>query len=431
MSEASFAASGPAQPIERTALKAQHPWALAIGGLLSMAAANGIDRFIYTPILPVMAEALRLTASQAGSIASANYVGYLLGALFAARPGLPGSRRRWLLAALAASAICTAGMAITASLPPLLMLRFASGFAGAVAIVMAIALVVERLGAAGRGRLASVHFAGVGVGIAVSAVIVAGLRFAGHGWRSMWICAGVASLCCLAIVAALIRDRASSPNTRSADSRDLCSAIGPRFCMLAAANTLSAFGYVITATFIVALVRSSPQLQPLEASIWVVFGLAAAPSVALWMWVAGRIDVFRTFAVVCLVEAVGVLASVLWLQAIGTLVAAMCVGGSFMGLTALGMVGARQLTVGDARRPVALMTAGFACGQMVGPSVAGLLRDLSGSFLLPSLCAAASLVLASLLAACAGRHQNGTSRSAAIEWPLCRLDGQRHGVQNE
>ena len=87
------------------------------------------------------------------------------------------------------------------------MLRFASGFAGAVAIVMAIALVVERLAAGGRGYLAPVHFAGVGVGIAVSAVIVAGLRFAGHGWRSMWICAGVASLCCLVIVTPLIRDR--------------------------------------------------------------------------------------------------------------------------------------------------------------------------------------------------------------------------------
>lgn len=402
MREASFAAPGPAQSIEPTAPQAQHPWALAIGGLLSMAAANGIDRFIYTPILPVMAEALQLTASQAGSIASANYLGYLLGALFAARPGLPGSRRRWLLAALAASAICTAGMALTASLPPLLTLRFASGFAGAVAIIMAIALVVERLAAGGRGYLAPVQFAGVGVGIAVSAVIVAGLRFAGHGWRSMWICAGVASLCCLAIVTTLIRDRAAGPSTRSADSSDR-STIGPRFRMLIAANTLSAFGYVVTATFIVALVRSSPQLKPLEASIWVVFGLAAAPSVALWMWVAGRIDVFRTFAVVCLVEAVGVLASVLWLQAIGTLVAAVCVGGSFMGLTALGMAGARKLTVGDARRPVALMTAAFGCGQMVGPTFAGLLHDASGSFLLPSLCAVASLVLASVLAACAGR----------------------------
>jgi MFS family permease len=376
--------------------------ALAIGGLLSMAAANGIDRFIYTPILPVMVEALGLTASQAGLIASANYLGYLLGALFAARPGLPGSRRSWLLAALATSSVCTAGMALTASLPPMLILRFISGFAGAVAIIMAIALVVERLATGGRGALAPVHFAGVGIGIVLSALIVAGLRNAGLGWRSMWVSAGVASLGCLVFVAWLIGNRAAVSAAATATER---SAIGPKFRLLIAANTLSAFGYVITATFIVALVRGSPQLQALEASIWVVFGLAAAPSVALWLGLANRINVFRTFAIVCGVEAIGVLASVVWLEAAGTIVAALCVGGSFMGLTALGMVGARRLTVGDARRPVALMTAGFGCGQMIGPTFAGLLRDASGSFLLPSLCAVASLVLASILAVRAGAAQ--------------------------
>ncbi|HSW21829.1 MAG TPA: YbfB/YjiJ family MFS transporter [Burkholderiaceae bacterium] len=388
---------------------------MAIGGLLSMAAANGIDRFIYTPILPVMTEALGWTASQAGLIASANYLGYLLGALFAARPGLPGPRLRWLLVALTTSATCTAGMALATSLPLMEVLRFISGFAGAVAIIMAIALVVDSLAAGGRGYLAPVHFAGVGVGIAASAVLVAGLQFAGHGWRSMWLCAGVASLCCVAIVASLIRNPAAVLADPAPSGRR--PAIGSRFGMLIAANTLGAFGYVITATFIVALVRSSPQLQPLEASIWVVFGLAAAPSVALWLWLARRIDVFRTFAAACLVEAVGVLASVLWLDAIGTLVAAVCVGGSFMGLTALGMVGARQLTVGDARRPVALMTAGFGCGQMVGPTFAGLMHDASGSFLLPSLCAVASLVAASILAL-----------GAAADRP--RGD-QRPGRQNE
>ena len=112
---------------------------------------------------------------------------------------------------------------------------------------------------------------------------------------------------------------------------------------------------------------------------------------------------FRTFAVVCLVEAIGVLASVLWLEAIGTLIAAACVGGSFMGLTALGMLAARRLTAGDARRPVALMTVGFSIGQMAGPTFAGVAYDVSGSFLLPSLCAAASLLLASILAVHAGR----------------------------
>lgn len=390
-------ASGLVKP---PAARPSRPWVLAIGGLLSMAAANGIDRFVYTPILPVMMQSLGLTASQAGLIASANYLGYLLGALFAARQALPGCRWRWLLAALAASALCTAGVTLTSSLPPILILRLASGFAGAVAIVMAIALVVGRLAVTGQGRLASIHFAGVGVGIIVSALIVAGLRLAGLPWRAMWLCAGAASLCCLALVAALIR-HPDATRVGSADAGD-ASPLSAHFRWLIAANTLSAFGYVITATFIVALVRGSPQLKNLEALIWVVFGLAAAPSVALWMALARRSDVFRTFAIVCLVEAVGVLASVCWLDPIGTVVAAVCVGGSFMGTTALGMLGARRLTSGDPRRPVALMTAGFGVGQMVGPTFAGLLRDATGSFVWPSLCAAACLGLASLFALRAG-----------------------------
>ena len=61
------------------------PLSLAIGGLLAMAAAIGIGRFVYTPILPPMVEELGLTKAQAGIIASANFMGYFAGALLAAK----------------------------------------------------------------------------------------------------------------------------------------------------------------------------------------------------------------------------------------------------------------------------------------------------------------------------------------------------------
>src|SRR5260370_8633592 len=92
----------------------------ALGGLIALAAALGIGRFVYTPILPPMIEALHLSKSEAGLIASVNFVGYLLGALLAAMPGLVGSRRLWLFGALAISAFPTPAPALTPALPPFL-----------------------------------------------------------------------------------------------------------------------------------------------------------------------------------------------------------------------------------------------------------------------------------------------------------------------
>lgn len=387
---------------------ADRPLALAIGGMLAMAAANGIDRFVYTPILPVMMEQLGLSASQAGGIASANFLGYLMGALFAARRNLRGSRRGWMIGSLLVSALCTGAMGLVTTMPAFLTLRCIGGFAGAIAVVISIALVVDRLAAGGRQYLAPVHFGGVGVGIVVSAIIVSSIPPMMPGWRMLWIAAAAASLCAAVAAGWLVVGQhiAQMPAANVAPEP-----IGGRFWQLIAANTLGAFGYVITGTFIVALVRASPVLQPVEGWVWVLFGLSCAPSVAVWNALGSRIGPFHAFAVVCLVEAVGVISSVLWDNPAGILVAALLVGSSFMALTALGMLGARQLTRGDVRRPVALMTAGFGVGQMAGPAFAGYVRDLTGTFVIPSLCAAIGLVIASALAYRCGRPN---ARAVAI-----------------
>jgi len=366
---------------------------LALGGMLAMAAGIGIGRFVYTPILPPMTEALGFTKSTAGLIASANFVGYLAGALLAAFSTLPGSRRAWLLGALTISAATTAAMGLTMSVPIFLALRFAGGVSSALVLILSSSLVLERLAAQGRGTLTPLHFAGVGVGIVASAVAVAALQALALPWQTLWFGAGALALAATLGVWGLVPDSAgTAPSPAKAGAAD--GALG----WLVAAYGLFGFGYVITATFIVAIVRSTPSIAPLEPAIWVVVGLAAAPSVILWTWLARRFGIVGGFGLACLTEAVGVLASVVWPTASGIMLASALLGGTFMGLTALGLMRARELAAGlDPRRAMARLTGMFGLGQIVGPIFAGAVFDMTGDFALPSYVAAAGLVVAALL----------------------------------
>jgi predicted MFS family arabinose efflux permease len=374
------------------------PVSLATGGLIAMAVGIGIGRFVYTPILPPMLAALGLNKSAAGLIASANFAGYLAGAFFATAT-LPGSRRLWLLGALSLSAVTTAAMGWAGSIPAFMVLRFLGGFGSALVLILASALVLDRLAESGRSGLAALHFAGVGVGITLSAIVVAIFLNAGLDWASMWLASGVLSLAgTLAVVMLVpaVPAPARAPRPRGKSSPD------PRLRRMTVAYGLFGFGYVITATFLVAIVRSMPAVRALEPVIWIVVGLAAAPSVMFWSFLARRTGIPKAFAIAALTEAAGVLASVLWPSPAGICVAAVLVGATFMGLTALGLMRGRELAQGDPRRDprraMAAMTGAFGVGQIVGPVLAGIVSDATGGFGIPSVAAAAALVLAAWLA---------------------------------
>jgi predicted MFS family arabinose efflux permease len=377
------------------------PRALAIGGLLAMASAVGVGRFVYTPVLPPMSAALGMSKSAAGFIASANFLGYLLGALAAATPYVPGSRRRWLMIALGVSAITTGGMGLVSTLPAFVALRFAGGVASAFALVFSSALVLDRLATARRAGLAALHFAGVGTGIAVSAALVSVLQASGFDWRAMWLASGGLALVALALVPALVPDAAEPARAPVAGDHRRHG-----LARLVLAYGLFGFGYVITATFLVTIVRASPRARPLEPIVWIVVGVTAVPSVALWTWVGRRISDARAFAGACVLEAVGVVASVVWIAPAGTLVAASLLGATFMGLTALGLIQARHFARGDPRRTLALMTAAFGSGQMIGPAFAGVVFDVTGSFVAPSVAAGLALVAAAELVMSARRRNS-------------------------
>lgn len=381
--------------------QAPSPARLACAGLISLAVGMGFGRFVYTPILPVMAAALHLTKAETGWIASANFAGYLAGALLAAAPGFKGSARRWMLLALFASGLTTLAMAAASTSIAFAAIRFLGGVASAFVLVFASTAVLERLARLGQPQWSALHFAGVGLGIAASAVLVAGLGAAGLDWRMLWAASGALSLLgALAALQLLPPDAAAVP----AASRAAAPPPAGRLpAALLAAYGLFGFGYVITATFLMAIVRASPAARNVEPVVWLLVGLAAVPSVWLWTKVSRRIGPLPAYALAALLEAGGVAVSVLQPTAAGVVLASVILGGTFIGMTALGLVAARE-SGGEPHRALAAMTAVFGVGQIAGPSFAGLVSQKTGDFTLPSLVAAAARVAAAV-ASLAARRQ--------------------------
>lgn len=380
---------------------------LALGGLLALAAAMGIGRFVYTPILPTMAEGLNLDPGAAGLIASANFLGYLTGALAGATKVMRGNPRIWFLAGLAASALTSAAMALTNEIWLFLAIRFASGMASAFVLVFSTSLVLDRLTAAGQSALSAVHFAGVGCGIALSAVLIAALNHMAASWQSLWLASAAVTAGLLAASTILIPStppsRPQMAQTGPVGKPDQSSGMTPALLRLIAAYGLFGFGYVITATFVSVMARTTPSLNSVEPFVWLVVGLCAAPSIYIWNRVAAKIGARRTFALACLIEAVGVGMTALSTHPMVFIAGAGLLGGTFMGITALGLAEGRRLTAvrgpEAVRQMLAVLTASFGLGQAAGPWIAGHLHGLSGSFQAPSIAAAAALIVAAALAA--------------------------------
>jgi predicted MFS family arabinose efflux permease len=286
-------------------------------------------------------------------------------------------------------------MGLTENLAAFLIIRFLAGVASAFVMVFLASIVFSHIGAAGRGDLQALHFGGVGLGIAVSSALMAVLVGERAGWTAGWFWSAALSAIAFLAVALMI-DR--GPLSNGAETREPRLPKSGALTRMIVAYGLFGFGYVVTATFLVAIVRQGGSGRVFETVVWLVAGLSGVPSVWLWQKIAGRIGVYGAYVAGCLTEAVGVAASVAVGGPAGPLLAGVLLGGTFIAVTALGLQEGRQLAPLAPRRVFALMTAFFGIGQILGPIVAGVLAERSGSFFAPSLLAALVLVASAAIA---------------------------------
>jgi MFS family permease len=398
-------------PLSPSIPTSSHTQAVRLILVLALAPAVGVGlcRFAYSLLLPDMRESLHWSYATAGFMNTANAAGYLIGALAAS----PIARRIGLYrVVLISTAICVATLALSMSASTIVLsvVRFLSGFAGAVAFVAASALAAniaqaypERLG-----FLMGLLYTGPGIGIFISG-LTAPFLLEALGPGSWWIVWGVLAAIAVVLTAVLPLARAA-PERGSGGTAATSAAISPMLVYLIF-YFLHGMGSIAYMTFMIAFVRDAGGGALLQSAFWTIIALGSFISPSLWGGVIGRSRGGGGTAIVTAVTGLGALIPFFANSPAALALSAAVFGAAFFAVTSSTTAFVRFNYPPEAwPRAIGVLTMAFGLGSMLGPIVTGAVSDTSGNLhTLPAI-AAAMLAAGAAIAAL----QKPLNRAAAV-----------------
>ncbi len=389
-------------------------WRAALACMATLAVAMGLGRFAFTPMLPIMLHEGKLDLQEGGLLASLNYLGYFVGALSCAsiriRPVF------MVRTALLATAVLLLGMGLLHGFAFWGVLRTAAGVASAWAFVFASGWGSRRLAESGAPALGGVIFTGPGIGIAATGLL--GGAIGRWGSDAAWIGLGLIALVLIAAIwrvfndgpapgAGHVSDRAAAipanPAEARSDARWLVGLYG-----------LAGFGYIITATFLPVIARQALPGSNWPDLFWPLFGIAVVPGVLIGARAPMHWDNRLLLAASFLMQAIGVVLSVVWPTIGGFALGSLLLGLPFTAITLFAVREARRLHGNAAAGLIGYATASYGVGQIVGPLFAAPLVHRTGSLNVPLLAAAAALAAGALLFIWVWRCSLRAGRAASI-----------------
>jgi predicted MFS family arabinose efflux permease len=365
--------------------------AVALAGLVALAVAMGIGRFAFTPILPMMQEDAGVSIAMGGWLASANYVGYLAGAL---------SVIWWRLAAttgirvgLVTIGLATLAMGLEHRLAVWLALRALAGVASAWVLIYVSAWSLDRLASLGRPALSNTVYAGVGTGIALAGALCLALMHIGAGSARAWIVLGVLSLALSACIWLVFGARAGSPGGKAERTAARGMDWDRESLRLVLCYGAFGFGYIIPATFLPVMAKQVIRDPAVFGWSWPLFGAAAMGSTLATAMLRSLVTNRRLWLSSHLVMAVGIALPIAWSGIVPIMLAALLVGGTFMVITMTGMQVAREVGGPGGTALMAALTSAFALGQIAGPISVSLVVGAGGNFSVALVIACVALVV--------------------------------------
>ena len=348
-------------------------------GIFSLILTLGVARFAYTPLLPLMQQQAGLGVAEAGWLAAINYAGYLSGALIASRISSLVLKDRLYRIGMALAIVSTLVMGLSTNVVVWALSRYVAGLTSAAGMLLGTGLIMNWLIRHNHRSELGIHFAGIGLGIAGCAGAVM-LFTPWLDWREQWF--AFTALGCLLLVPALrwLPPPDSSGLTTSGQKMldQPPSSLYLRVFM--AAYFCAGFGYVVSVTFIVAIVNQLPGLAGWGNLVFLAIGIGAAPACINWDLIARRTGDLNALILAALLQIVGILLPVmvpgLWAAMLGALL----FGGTFIGMVSLVLSMAGRYYPGMPAKMMGKMTLSYGVAQIIGPAVTGQIGARLGSY---------------------------------------------------
>lgn len=365
-------------------------------GIFSLLLALGVARFAYTPLLPLMQSQAGLGIAEAGWLAAINYAGYLAGALTASLISDLVLKDRLYRIGMVVALASTVVMGLSTDVAVWAVSRFFAGLSSAASMLLGTGLILNWLMRHGHRSELGIHFAGIGLGIAGCALLVEFLT-SWLNWREQWFAfAAVGLLLLVPALRWLPRPDTSGLPTNSQQMAD--HPPGKLYLRIfTAAYFCAGVGFVISTTFIVAIVNKLPNLAGQGNLAFLAIGIGAAPACIVWDLAARRIGDVNALILAAGLQVIGILLPVIAGGLVMTLVGALLFGATFVGMVSLVMTMAGRYYPTRPAKMMGKMTLSYGAAQIAAPLATAVLATRLGSYEVGLYLAAGVMVLGTCL----------------------------------
>ncbi|WP_180526066.1 YbfB/YjiJ family MFS transporter [Staphylococcus haemolyticus] len=349
--------------------------------MLALMIAMSISRFAYTPILPFMQQDTSMNNQNAGLLATFNYLGYLMGAIIPMFITIK-SKVFDLKLYVMINVISVILMGFSEHFLIWSVLRIIAGITSGTIFVVASNVALEALRMANKQSISGILYSAVGIGIFSSSIFIF-LYTQAQTWKATWIILGVVALMAGIIILTSMKDNPSISKHSASSNRNQGKALNRAFIIpFSIAYFFEGAGYIVTGTFLVALIKTIPAYADYAALSWMFVGLGAMPATLIWSLFAEKFGYKKAIYSALILQIISVGLPIFSHHMLGLIVASMLFGATFLGLTTLFMSKSQELMYHTNQKLnlVSLLTVIYSVGQMIAPMIAGVLIGDSNNY---------------------------------------------------